>query len=308
MRYPERSLLFTKSLLPLRSRRKRLFMAIPSLLALVIIGACGGPAANVSPTATIPPTPCPIATSTPPEPTATATPSPTATQLPAHTPTPTRTPTPSPTSACRPTPGVQPVSAVEIDRGNTSRSGIALTFDAGGPSTPTSQILDILAKYHLHVTWFGTGQWAEDNPDLLRRIHNEGHEIGNHTMAHPVLTTLSDAQVCQELNQAEQIISSIIGHTTRPYFRPPYGARNAHVRMLAANLGYRTVYWTIDTLDWREDATSQSITNRVMNNLSNGVIVLMHAGSVPEAQTLDSLIPKIEQQGYQIVPLTQLLR
>ncbi|HEU5370220.1 MAG TPA: hypothetical protein VFU69_17240 [Ktedonobacterales bacterium] len=79
------------------------------------------------------------------------------------------------------------------------------------------------------------------------------------------------------------------------------------MRTLAARLGYRTVYWTIDTIDWRDDATPQSITDRVMNNLSNGVIVLMHAGSAVEAQTLEGLIAKIEQRGYQIVTLTHLL-
>lgn len=200
------------------------------------------------------------------------------------------------------------MSSVEIDQGTTSRPQIALTFDAGGPATPTTQILDILAKYHLHVTWFVTGQWALDNPDLVQLVHADGHEIGNHTMTHPDLTTLPDAQVCEELNQADQVISNITGQTTRPYFRPPYGARNAHVRTLAANLGYRTVYWTIDTIDWREDATPESITERVMNNLGNGVIVLMHAGSTVEAQTLDGLIAKIEQRGYQIVTLTQLLQ
>jgi peptidoglycan-N-acetylmuramic acid deacetylase len=316
MRNPERSLLVRRGLLQLRLRQKHLLIALPSLLALVLIGACGGPSTSISPTATIPPTPCPVASYTPSPLPATETPSPTATKItsPTLTPTrqptstPTRIPTPTPTSACVPPVGVQPVSSAEVDRGNTSRPELALTFDAGGPSTPTAQILDILAKYHLHVTWFVTGQWAQDNPDLVRRIHNEGHEIGNHTMNHLDLTTLSDVRVCQELNQAEQIISGITRQTTRPYFRPPYGARNAHVRTLAANLGYRTVYWTIDTLDWQTDATPQSITDRVMNNLSNGVIVLMHAGSDPEAQTLDSLIPKIMQRGYQIVSLTQLLR
>ena len=165
-----------------------------------------------------------------------------------------------------------------------------------------------MAKYHLQVTWFVTGQWATENPDLLRQVQSAGHEIGNHTMTHPDLTTLADAQVCQELTQAEQVISRITGQTTRPYFRPPSGARNAHVRTLAANLGYRTVYWTIDTIDWRDDATPASITDRGMNTLSNGVIVLMHAGSTVEAQTLDGLIAKIEQRGYQIVTLTQLLQ
>lgn len=284
-----------------------------ALLALIVLVSCGGAATTaISPTAAVLATPCPVATATPlslPPETPTAIPSPTPTASPGSRPTstPTRTPTTSPTSPCVPPARVQPVSPVEIDQGTTSRPQIALTFDAGGPTTPTAQILDILAKHHLQVTWFVTGQWAQDNPALLQRVHADGHEIGNHTMTHPDLTTLPDAQVCQELTEAEQVISSITGQTTRPYFRPPFGARNAHVRTLAANLGYRTVYWTVDTIDWREDATPQSISEKVLSNLSNGVIVLMHAGSTVEAQTLDDLISKIMQQGYQIVTLTQLL-
>jgi peptidoglycan/xylan/chitin deacetylase (PgdA/CDA1 family) len=209
---------------------------------------------------------------------------------------------------CATPPGVQPVSPVEIDIGNTNRPRIALTFDAGGPSTPTAQILDILARHHVHSTFFITGDWANLNPDLVRRIHNDGHEIGNHTMHHIDLRTLSDAQVCNELNQAEQVLSGITGVTTRPYFRAPYGGRDSRIWNLAANLGYRSVYWTIDTLDWESTATPDSITKRVMDGLRNGVIVLMHAGSNVEAQTLDGLMTKIEQRGYQMVTVTEVLQ
>jgi peptidoglycan/xylan/chitin deacetylase (PgdA/CDA1 family) len=209
---------------------------------------------------------------------------------------------------CATPPGVQPVSPVEIDIGNTNRPRIALTFDAGGPSTPTAQILDILARHHVHSTFFITGDWANLNPDLVRRIYNDGHEIGNHTMHHIDLRTLSDAQVCNELNQAEQVLSGITGVTTRPYFRAPYGGRDSRIWNLAANLGYRSVYWTIDTLDWESTATPDSITKRVMDGLRNGVIVLMHAGSNVEAQTLDGLMTKIEQRGYQMVTVTEVLQ
>ena len=197
------------------------------------------------------------------------------------------------------------MSAAEIDIGNTSRPRIALTFDAGGPSTPTSNILDILAKHHVHSTFFITGDWANLYPDLVRRIHNEGHEIGNHTMHHKDLRTLSDTDVCSELNQAEQVLSNITGVTTRPYYRPPYGGRDSRVRGLAAQLGYRTVYWTIDTLDWETNATPDSITKIAMDNLTNGAIILMHAGSQAEAQTLDGLMTKLEQKGYQMVTVTE---
>ncbi len=230
----------------------------------------------------------------------------TATSRPSLTPTPAQSTTVTP-SPCDTPPSVQPVSATEIDIGHPSRPRIALTFDAGGPADPAARILDILTKHHIHSTFFITGDWANQNPDLVRRIHSEGHQTDNHTMHHPDLRTLSDQEVCTQLNQANQVISNLTGITTRPYFRPPYGSRDTRVRSLAAQIGYRTVYWTIDTLDWQTTATPTSITNIVMNNLKNGAIILMHAGSQAESETLDGLMTKIEQRGYQMVTVTGVL-
>ena len=287
--------------------------SIFSILALLLLVGCGSSSSISGGT----PTPShatapsgPSATQTPnPGATGISTPSPGTTVVPIPLPTQGTTPTPQPTlSTCGTPPGVQTVSAAEIAIGNTSRPHIALTFDAGGPSEPAARILDILAKHHVHSTFFITGDWANLNPDLVRRIHNEGHEIGNHTMHHPDLRTLSDQGECTELNQAEQVISSLTGVTTRPYYRPPYGGRDNRVRTLAAQIGYRTVYWTIDTLDWQTTATSDSITKIVMANIKNGVIILMHAGSQVESETLDGLMTKIEQMGYQMVTVTQVLQ
>jgi peptidoglycan/xylan/chitin deacetylase (PgdA/CDA1 family) len=211
-------------------------------------------------------------------------------------------------SSCDTPPDVQPVSAAEIDIGNTSRPVIALTFDAGGPAEPTARILDILANHQVHSTFFITGDWANQNPDLVRRIHDDGHEIGNHTMHHPDLRTVTDQGLCTELNQADHVISSLTGVTTRPYYRPPYGGRDNRVRTLAAQIGYQTVYWTIDTFDWQTTATPDSITKTVMANIKNGLIVLMHAGSHVEAETLDGLMTKMGQMQYQMVTLTQVLQ
>jgi delta-lactam-biosynthetic de-N-acetylase len=284
-----------------------------SILALLLLVGCGGTSGTSggTPTASHPTaTSGPRATQTPiPVPTGISTPSPGTTVIPTTLPTQGTTPTPQPTlSSCSTPPGVQPVSSAEIALGNTNERHIALTFDAGGPSEPTARILDILAKHHVHSTFFITGDWANLNPDLVRRIHNEGHEIGNHTMNHPDLRTLSDPRVCTELNQAEQVISSLTGVTTQPYYRPPYGGRDTRVRTLAAQIGYRTVYWTIDTLDWQTTATPDSITKIVMENIKNGAIVLMHAGSQVESQTLDELMKKIEQMGYQMVTVSQAIQ
>jgi peptidoglycan/xylan/chitin deacetylase (PgdA/CDA1 family) len=210
-------------------------------------------------------------------------------------------------SLCDTPPDVQPESAAEIDIGNTSRPLVALTFDAGGPSAPTARILDVLAKHQVHSTFFITGEWAQQNPDLVRRIHSDGHEMGNHSMHHPNLQTLSDQGVCTELSQAEEVISSLTRATTRPYFRPPYGGRDNRIRTLAAEIGYRSVYWTIDTLDWQTTATRDSITKTVLAHIGNGVIILMHAGSQVESDTLDELMTKIEQMKYQMGTVTQVV-
>lgn len=284
---------------------------LPAIVCLSLVLALAGCGIIASRSGT--PTPSPRSTLLP-TPTLGLTPTSSPTQAPTQTPTKPLSPTPKPPpppstpSPCTADPGVQPVSPVEIDYGNRSRPRIAFTLDAGGPVEPAPHILDSLARHDLHVTFFLTGNWAQQNPDLVRRIRDAGHEIGNHTVDHPDLTTLSDTAVCNELIQADQVISDIAGRTTRPYLRPPFGARNDHVRQLAANLGYRTIYWTIDTLDWRTDATPDQIIARVMDNLSNGAIILMHAGSSAEASALDRLIPMVQQKGYEIVNLTQVLQ
>ncbi len=278
------------------------------LLVFMLVVACGNQTSNRGSTPTPSAKPGTTATAvqrgttTPsPHPTSNPTPGPT------DTPIPTATPVPVP-DPCDTPPGVEVVSSEEIDIGNTSKPQVALTFDAGGEVPPASTILSILNKRGVHATWFFTGNWAEQNPDIVRNVAHSGYEIGNHTVTHPDLTTLSDTQVCHELTQAEKIISNIAGRTTRPYFRPPFGARNQHVRQLAANLGYRTVYWTIDTLDWQTQSTSDSIIQRITSQLTNGAIILMHAGSSSEAQTLDKVITLLQQKGYQLVTLTEIVQ
>jgi peptidoglycan/xylan/chitin deacetylase (PgdA/CDA1 family) len=206
-------------------------------------------------------------------------------------------------SPCAP---VQPVSSTEIVIGNTSKKQVALTFDAGGDVAPASTILSILNKRGVHATWFFTGEWAQQNPTVVSGVASGGYEIGNHTMTHPNLTTIADTEICRQLNQANGVITSLSGRpTTRPYYRPPYGARNDYVRQVAANIGYRTVIWTIDTLDWQTNSTPARIIQIITSQLTNGAIILMHAGSSSEAQALDSVITMLQGKGYQLVTLSE---
>ncbi len=285
-----------------------------ALLVTIIISGCGQTSAP--PVAQVPPTP----TSTPTlMPTPTLAPIPTLTPSPAPVPTPTPVPPPPPSpppplpSVCIPGPGVPSVSSAVIYYGDGSKRQVSLTFDSDGGSVGNANAyLDILSADGIHATWFLTGQFAQANPAVVRRIRDNGHDIGNHTMDHPNLISppRTDGFICSELVQANNIISGVSGRTTRPFFRPPGGNFNTQVRTLAARLGYRTIYWSIDPRDWDATTTTTDIVNRVLNspNLKPGAIILLHVNSPNERYALPQVISGLRQRGYAIVPLSQLLR
>ncbi len=189
---------------------------------------------------------------------------------------------------------------------------VILSFDSdGGSAGNAARYLDILGAHEIHASWFLTGDFARANPSLVRRMLNQGQDIGNHTLDHADLIkpARSDSFVCNELTQANRIISGITGQTTRPYFRPPYGRYNTQTRTLAARLGYRTILWNIDPRDWDSSNTKQDILNSIFNspNLRPGAIILMHVNSAHEAEALDAVITGLQQRGYRIVPLSYFL-
>lgn len=280
------------------------------LLALLVVG-CGATSTASRPTPTPQNTPTPTATAIP-TPTMTPTPRPTATPRP--TPRPTATPRPTtPPSACIPAPGVRPVSSIAFGSISTSKREVSLTFDSdGGSAGNAAAYLDTLSAHRLRVTWFLTGYFSRANPGLVLRMLRAGDDIGNHTLDHPNLISPlhSDSYICTELTQADGIIAGVTGQTTRPYFRPPYGAYNTQVRTLAAQLGYRTILWNIDPRDWDSANTAADIERSVLDspNLRPGAIILMHVNSAHEAEALPVIIDGLEARGYTIVPLSQLMQ
>jgi peptidoglycan/xylan/chitin deacetylase (PgdA/CDA1 family) len=144
-------------------------------------------------------------------------------------------------------------------------------------------------------------------PELVRRIVAEGHELGNHSDTHPDLTTLPDRQVVAELARAEAAVMAVTGQTTRPWFRPPLGARDERIRNLAAAMGYRTVYWTLDSTDWREETTAAMVRQRVLQYAGDGAIIVCHVGSQATGEALPSLLDDLIAAGYRPVTLSELL-
>jgi peptidoglycan/xylan/chitin deacetylase (PgdA/CDA1 family) len=196
----------------------------------------------------------------------------------------------------------------EISRGNPAKKQIIFTFDAGAGTNSLQKILETAKTHNLKVTFFSTGKFAEKNPEIIKQIAADGHEIFNHTYSHPHLTQITDEQIKEELDKTEQIISGLTQKTTKPYFRPPYGDRNNHVLEIAKENSYQSVFWTLDALDWMTDKTAEQVKEKIYSNLKNGAIILMHLGDDITGNILDEVFTYIENRGYKIVSLTEGLK
>lgn len=195
----------------------------------------------------------------------------------------------------------------EVTRGDPSFGMVALTFDAGSVDGPAATILDTLRDHNVKVTFFLTGQWVESYPELAQRVATDGHELANHTYYHPDLTRLSDQQIAWELEYTNAVIEARLGRTSRPWFRPPFGARDQRVLDLAAQLGFRSVYWTLDSGDWRTGATPAAVLRRVLSNVEAGDIVVHHVASDATAQVLPVILDTLAERGLRVVTVSELL-
>jgi len=183
---------------------------------------------------------------------------------------------------------------------------LALTFDDGPSKDFTPRILDILATYKAHATFFVRGDQAELYPDLLKRIVAEGNVIGNHSFSHPKKITSADA--IKELFRTEKVIQTT-GQTPR-LFRPPYGIIKNDLTQLALKKGYTVVTWTISSADSRPIG-ADVIANNVIHTPNPGDIVIMHDGEEHHEATVEALptiLKQLGDSGYKFVTIPELLR
>ena len=203
------------------------------------------------------------------------------------------------------------VSDAEVLSGDPSVPNIALVFNVGAGFDPATAMLDILAERHQRATFFVMGWWAERHPDVLKQIADGGHEIASHGHSIFDLTQASDAQVRADLEHADAAISAVTGRSTRPLWSPSAGYRNARVRAIAADLGYRPILWTVDSADWTTEATVESVFSHIVNGASNGAIIVLHFDSPTTrdttAQVLSAAMDYLQQSGYRLVTVTELL-
>ena len=196
-----------------------------------------------------------------------------------------------------------------VIKGATSNKVVALTFDDGSDGTNINKILGILSTNKIKATFFLTGSGAAKHPTWIKNITTQGHAIGNHSYSHPDFTKLTAAKMKAELDKTETTIKNITGKTTKPLFRAPFGAVNSAVLSGVGAAGYtHTIHWNIDTVDWK-GVSSTAITNKVVNNIVPGSIVLMHtgAGASGTPGALPGMISKLKAKGYSFVTVQQLL-
>jgi peptidoglycan-N-acetylglucosamine deacetylase len=219
----------------------------------------------------------------------------------------------------RPPPPPDPGTGLStiVDRGGNGRLEVALTFDAGADTGYAAEILDLLRDEGIKASFGMTGVWAEANPDLVRRMVADGHQLINHTWDHSSLTgantqmpPMTPEQVTQQLADTEAVVRDLTGYEMRPYFRPPYGDYDA------ASLGYlydngysEAIWWTCDTRGWAGWG-AQQIVDYCTTNIAEDEILLLHVGAaaVGDFEALPGLIEFFRDSGYSFVTIEQMLQ
>ena len=184
----------------------------------------------------------------------------------------------------------------------TQRKIIALSFDDGPGSNSTQRILDTLEEHDIKATFFVLGSKIEQNPEMLKQIHENGHEIGNHSYDHPDLTTLGYEEMMNQIRKTNQLIQDTTGERPK-YLRPPYGAYTPDIELSS---GLDVILWNVDSNDWRFRNGEQT-KEFVLQNLAPQSLILFHDIYESTADSIDQLIPALKEQGYEFVSVSEYL-
>lgn len=187
---------------------------------------------------------------------------------------------------------------------------IYLTYDCGYENGNTAPILDALKKHNAPATFFVVGHFLETAPDLVKRMVEEGHTVGNHTYHHPDMSSISNlASFQKEVDDTAALYQEITGQEMTKYYRPPQGKYSTENLKMARELGYHTFFWSLAYVDWNVDSqpTKEQAFDKLLPRIHPGAIVLLHSTSKTNGEIMDELLTKWEEMGYRFAPLSELL-
>ena len=214
--------------------------------------------------------------------------------------------------------GTAPIGNAGVDQlkrydavyiGDTTQKVLYLTFDAGYENGCTEKILDTLKKHEVKAAFFLVGNYIEKNADLVRRMVEEGHIVGNHTMHHYDMSKIADKGVfSKELQDLETLYKDVTGQEMPKFYRPPQGTYSEENLKMAKELGYKTVFWSLAYVDWNNDSqpTKEQAFAKLLPRTHDGAVVLLHSTSKTNAEILDQLLTKWKEMGYSFASVEEL--
>ena len=189
---------------------------------------------------------------------------------------------------------------------STEEKKVELTFDAAWGADDTDTLIATLQKYNAPATFFVVGQWVDKYPEEVKKLSEAGNDVMNHSATHPYMTSLSESGMKEQLETCNDKIEAVIGK--RPtLFRCPYGDYNNKVVSTVESLGMKTLQWDVDSLDWKDTSTADSIVTRVTSKVKNGSIILFHNDADHTPEALPIILEKLTADGYTFVKAAELI-
>ncbi len=214
--------------------------------------------------------------------------------------------------------GTPPIGNAGVDQlkkydavylGDTQQKVLYLTFDAGYENGCTEKILDTLKKHDVKAAFFLVGGYIQRNADLVRRMAEEGHTVGNHTMHHYDMSKIADKDTfSKELEETAKLYEQVVGAPMPKFYRPPQGIYSEENLVHAKELGYKTVFWSLAYVDWKNDSqpTREAAFGKLLPRTHPGAVVLLHSTSQTNAEILDELLTKWKEMGYSFGQISDL--
>ncbi len=196
-----------------------------------------------------------------------------------------------------------PIYCVEQPEGEKK---IAISFDAAWGADDTDRLIEILGKHQVKATFFVVGQWVDTYPEEVKRLAEAGHEVMNHSNTHPHFPECSTEEVRKEIETCNDKVEAITGK--RPtLLRFPYGDYNDSTVNVVRSLDMEPIQWSVDSLDWQDTATADSILHRVVDKVHPGAIILCHNDAKYTPDALDEILTTLTEEGYTFVPISELI-